>query len=119
MRVEAVDVEAELAPEAIEVQCRAALERVRGRSGCSEVLILTDVFGATPGNIAQRLAEGGRVQLVAGVNVPMLWRALNYAHEPLETLAARAVAGGTQGVMQIDGAGSTVPGTVVETGARR
>ena len=99
--LEAVDVDAALAPEAIEAQCRAALERALSLPGRSEVLILTDVFGATPSNIAQRLADGVRVKLVTGVNVPMLWRALNYAHEPLDTLVARAVAGATQGVMQI------------------
>lgn len=64
-------------------------------------LILTDVFGATPCNAAQRLADGQNVRVVAGVNVAMLWRALSYAHEPLETLVARAVAGGTQGVLQL------------------
>jgi len=65
------------------------------------VLIFTDVFGATPCNIAQRLADGVRVKVVTGVNVPMLWRALCYLHEPLDAVVARAVAGATQGVMQV------------------
>ena len=65
------------------------------------MLILTDVFGATPCNIAQRLADGVRVKVVAGVNVPMLWRTLCYPHESLESLVARALAGATQGVMQV------------------
>ena len=42
-----------------------------------------------------------RARVVAGVNVPMLWRALCYADEPLEELVTRAVDGGTQGVMQV------------------
>ena len=63
--------------------------------------MLADVFGATPCNTVQRLADGVRVKVVTGVNVPMLWRALNYASEPLEQLITRAVAGGTQGVMQV------------------
>jgi mannose PTS system EIIA component len=66
-----------------------------------ETLILTDVFGATPCNVAQRLADGVRIKVVAGVNVPMLWRTLCYADEPLDTLVARALAGATQGVMQV------------------
>ena len=49
-----------------------------------EALIFTDVFGATPCNVAQRLADGVQVQVVAGVNVPMLWRSLCYADEPLD-----------------------------------
>ena len=52
-------------------------------------------------NVAQRLADGQTVKVVTGVNVPMLWRALNYAHEPLDTLVARAVSGAMQGVMQV------------------
>ena len=66
-----------------------------------QILILTDVFGATPCNVAHRLADGVNIRVVAGVNVPMLWRTLCYAKEPLEALVGRAVAGGTQGVMQM------------------
>ena len=58
-----------------------------------EALILTDVFGATPCNTVQRLADGQHVKVITGVNVPMLWRALNYASEPLDTLVTRALAG--------------------------
>ena len=67
----------------------------------STTLVLTDVFGATPCNVAQRLVDGVRQRLVCGVNLPMLLRAVSYRHEPLEALVARAVAGGTQGVMQV------------------
>jgi PTS system ascorbate-specific IIA component len=99
--LQTVDVSAQMAADQIEALASAALERAQALPGRGEVLILTDVFGATPCNVAQRLADGVRIRLVTGVNVPMLWRALNYAHEPLETLVARAVAGATQGVMQI------------------
>jgi mannose PTS system EIIA component len=66
-----------------------------------DTLIFTDVFGATPCNGAQRLAANPHIKVVSGVNVPMLWRALCYAHESLEQLLARALAGGSQGVMQV------------------
>ena len=66
-----------------------------------DALIFTDVFGATPCNIAQRLADGVHVKVVAGVNVPMLWRTLCYQSESLDSVLARAVAGATQGVMQV------------------
>ena len=65
------------------------------------VLVLTDLYGATPCNVALRVADGSRVRVVAGVNVPMLWRVLCYAAEPLESLITRAVSGGAQGVMQV------------------
>ncbi|MEO8526175.1 MAG: PTS fructose transporter subunit IIA [Caldimonas sp.] len=93
----ALDVPANLSVEEIEAQARAMLEQVR----TPEALILTDVFGATPCNIALKLADGVLVKVVAGVNVPMLWRSLCYAGDSIEVLAARAVAGATQGVMQV------------------
>ncbi|MFT3779130.1 MAG: PTS sugar transporter subunit IIA [Ottowia sp.] len=65
------------------------------------VLVLTDVFGATPCNVAQRLAGGAGVRLLAGANLPMLLRAVGYRHEPLESMAQKALAGGTQGIMPV------------------
>lgn len=79
----------------------AAAQTLMAACNGASILILTDVFGATPCNAAQRLADGQNVRVVAGVNVAMLWRALSYAHEPLDALVARAVAGGTQGVLQL------------------
>ena len=67
----------------------------------ARVLVLADVFGATPCNVAQRLVDGERSRLIAGVNLPMLLRAVTYRAEPLEQLAARALAGGTQGVVPV------------------
>jgi PTS system ascorbate-specific IIA component len=67
----------------------------------AEVLILADVFGATPCNAALAAADGVHSRVVAGVNVPMLWRTLCYADAPLDELVARAVAGAAQGVMQV------------------
>jgi mannose PTS system EIIA component len=95
--VEVVDVAADDPPDRVEELARMLLARVRD----PEVLILTDVFGATPCNVAMRLADGPQVRVVTGVSVPMLWRALGYRHEPLVKLVERAVAGGIQGVMQL------------------
>jgi mannose PTS system EIIA component len=81
----------------VEAAVRAALAPFAG----TPVLVLTDVFGATPCNMAQRIADGVNIRVVTGVNVAMLWRALCYAHEPLEALVDRAVSGGSQGVMQL------------------
>lgn len=69
--------------------------------GKKKLLVLTDLFGATPCNIAQKMVDGIDSRLVAGVNLPMLLRAVTYRSEPLDALVARAVAGGTQGVMQV------------------
>jgi mannose PTS system EIIA component len=94
---EAIDVEPTMSAETVEALARSALARLNS----AEVLVLTDVFGATPCNVAQRLSDGANVRVVAGVNVPMLWRSLCYLGEPLDALVARAVSGASQGVMQV------------------
>jgi PTS system ascorbate-specific IIA component len=99
--VAVLDVTPGMSPDEIESRARGML----GPSSEGDVLIMTDAFGATPCNVAQRLADGFHAKVVTGVNVPMLWRALCYAAEPLESLVARALAGATQGVMQV----ATVP----------
>lgn len=67
----------------------------------SGVLVLTDAFGATPGNVASQLVEPGRVAVIAGVNLPMLLRALCYRDGQLADTAEKALAGGTQGIVQV------------------
>ncbi len=94
---EAIDVEPSMSADTVEGLAREALARLNA----PEVLVLTDVFGATPCNVAQRLSDGVNVRVVAGVNVPMLWRSLCYLGEPLDALVARAVSGASQGVMQV------------------
>lgn len=91
------DVPASAGPE--QVQAEAAARLLALHAG--ETLILTDVFGATPCNVARQLAEQPGVRVAAGVNVPMLWRALNYRHRPLDELLALALAGAAQGVMPV------------------
>jgi len=93
----ALDVLPNVSVEEVEAQAR----RLAQRLATPELLVLTDVFGATPCNAAQRLADGVNVKVVAGVNVPMLWRTLCYAGESLDAVVARAVAGAAQGVMQV------------------
>ena len=67
----------------------------------SGLLVLTDIFGATPANVAQKLVAGSNAKLIAGVNLPMLFRSVCYREESLDALVARALTGGTQGVMQV------------------
>ena len=62
------------------------------------VLILTDMYGSTPSNIACALKQL-HVEVVAGLNLPMLMRILNYPNLPLHRLADKAVSGGKEGVM--------------------
>ncbi len=64
-------------------------------------LILTDVFGATPSNLALKLLEPGRVEGLAGANLPMLLRALTYRDKGMEILLQRARDGGRDGVINM------------------
>lgn len=64
-------------------------------------LILTDIYGATPANVAMKLLEPGRIEGVAGVNLPMLLRALTYREKGMETLLAKTVGGGRDGVLNM------------------
>lgn len=95
--VAALDIDSDLPFEQLLADARRVMESL----GAPRVLVLTDVFGATPCNVAQKLVDGVRARLVAGVNLPMLLRAMTYRSEPLEALLARAMAGGVQGVMQV------------------
>ena len=95
--VAALDVQPHAAPEDSLAQARGLLQQM----GTHSTLVLTDLFGATPSNIAQRLVDGVGSRLVAGVNLPMLLRAVSYRAEPLDAVVSRAVVGGTQGVMQV------------------
>jgi PTS system mannose-specific IIA component len=65
------------------------------------VLIMSDIYGATPSNLAMKLLEPGRIEGLAGVNLPMLLRALTYRDKDMATLVSRATAGGRDGVLNM------------------
>jgi PTS system ascorbate-specific IIA component len=79
----------------------AAAVALLAELGTPNTLVLTDVFGATPCNVAQRVVDGVHSRLIAGVNLPMLLRTVNYRQEALDVLVTRALAGGTQSIMQV------------------
>lgn len=95
--VVALDVQPNVPPEETLAQARMLLVQ----SARPQTLVVTDVFGATPCNVAQRLVDGVRTKLVTGVNLPMLLRTVSYRHESLDALISRALIGATQGVMQV------------------
>ncbi len=99
--VTAIDVQPNLSPDETLSTARIALQQASRQPQVKGVLVLTDIFGATPSNVAQRLVDGVGSRLITGVNLPMLLRAVSYRHESLDALVQRAVVGGTQGVMQV------------------
>ena len=88
-RVQATDV--------LLLQGRRMIERLDRGGG---VLLLTDAYGSTPSNIANRLAEAPRTAVVAGVNLPMLVKIFNYPQLELAAMTRAAVEGGQRGVVE-------------------
>lgn len=93
----ALDVKADDTPE----QSLQAAQQLWVDVPNGDVLVLTDVLGATPANIAQQWARERKAKIIAGVNLPMLLRSVCYRHEPIEGLVQRAMTGGALGVVEI------------------
>ncbi len=79
-----------------------ARERVRQLDTGDGVLIFSDIYGATPCNLAGKLLVPGRVEVVAGVNLPMLVRAFTYRAKGMDTMITKAVSGGRDGVLRVE-----------------
>jgi PTS system ascorbate-specific IIA component len=79
-------------------QARALVKELDDGGG---VLILTDMYGGSPANIAAKLLVPGRVEAVAGINLPMLIRALTYRDRSLQVIVTKAVSGGCDGVVRV------------------
>jgi len=86
-------------PDAMLRKARKLLKAVDDGSGA---LVMTDMYGATPCNIATQLIAEGNVEAVSGVSLPMLVRSLAYRDAPLTKVREKAIAGGTEGVVYIN-----------------
>jgi len=73
------------------------------------VLVLTDMYGGSPSNIAAKLVIPGKIESVAGLNLPMLIRALTYRDKSLQTMITKAISGGCEGVLRVPPVFTTVP----------
>ena len=104
--VEAFAVDYYRSPEQTEQALRERLGRFAANDG---VLILADIYGASHTNAACRILQPGRVELVCGVNLPMVIRALNYRDRDLATVTAKALSGGAEGI--VSGSRQAAPGT--------
>ena len=96
LRAAVLPVYEEVKRDELRKQAAQLLEQLDSGGG---VLVLTDLFGATPANIAQELRERGETALLTGMNLPMLVRLFNYADLSLEALSAKAASGGRDGVI--------------------
>ena len=100
LKTEAFELPFDADPDLLLPQASSALRRVDSGDG---VLVLTDLYGASPSNLAAKLARiGTPVRRVSAVNLPMLLRVMNYAELDLEELPNVAAAGARNGAIQDD-----------------
>ncbi len=104
-RVAVIDVPPEQSPDVTLGMARAMLHTAAQGLGMTGTLVMSDVFGATPCNVAKQLVtqsvDHAQVQCVAGTSLPMLFRAITYWDEPLAVMAEKALLGGSLGAMAV------------------
>jgi PTS system ascorbate-specific IIA component len=98
-RLEAIDVQADQDTAEVRRLAAAAIKRLDDGSG---VLVITDVMGGTPSNCTLPLSAPGQVEVIAGISLPMLLRALTYRQDTLDVVVEMALAGGQGGAVRVD-----------------
>jgi PTS system ascorbate-specific IIA component len=98
-RLDALDVLADQDTAEVNRRAKDTIAQLDDGSG---VLIITDVMGGTPSNCCHQLAEGGRVEVIAGISLPMLLRAITYRNDTLDVVVEMALAGGQSGAVRVD-----------------
>ena len=86
-------------PDDLVLRARELLETIDAGDG---VLVLTDIFGATPGNVVSRLLQDGHVEGVSGLSLPMLLRVVTGRNGSLSGAVQRAMTGGAEGVVHMN-----------------
>jgi mannose PTS system EIIA component len=95
MPVHALAVKRDDNPETLSAQAKRLVKQLDDGDG---VIVLTDMYGSTPSNIAYGLMREGRIKVITGINLPMLIRTLNYANLDLDALSLKALSGGKEGI---------------------
>jgi len=103
---EALSVKASDDPLALLPKARLAVQALDTGEG---VLVFSDIYGATPCNLAVKLLDPGHIEGIAGVNLPMLVRAFTYRMRGMDTLIKKAVSGGCEGVLQFETVSTYAP----------
>ena len=98
-QVEAIDVVADQDPRDVYELARDAIDRINDGTG---VLVITDVMGGTPSNCTLQLCVPGEIEVIAGISLPMLLRAITYRHNTLDVAVEMALAGGQSGACRVD-----------------
>lgn len=91
-----LEVPLDTSPEEMIHQASIHIETLEQGNG---VLILTDLYGSTPSNVGNKLLTNSSLRLVAGLNLPMLVRLLNYPQLDLDKMTSKALSGGKDGIL--------------------
>jgi len=98
-RLEAIDVRADQDTAEVNRIAQEAITRLDDGSG---VLVITDVMGGTPSNCTLKLCNPGHIEVIAGISLPMLLRALTYRNDTIDVVVEMALAGGQSGAVRVD-----------------
>lgn len=98
LEVKSLSIPANLEPQNLGYYADQIRDCITDSSSADGVLILTDIYGATPNNLARYFGSEENVEIISGLNLPMLLRVLNYHHKPLSALAQIAIEGGHKGI---------------------
>ena len=98
-RFEAIDVTADQDTSEIHALAKTAIARLDEGDG---VLVITDIKGGTPSNCCNSLADAGHVEIIAGISLPMLLRAITYRRDTLDVVVEMALAGAQNGAVRVD-----------------
>jgi len=98
-RIEAIDVRPDQDPADVRRLAQAAIQRLDDGAG---VLVMTDVMGGTPSNCCDSIAAAGKVEVIAGLSLPMLLRAITYRNDTLDVAVQMALAGAQAGAVRVD-----------------
>jgi PTS system ascorbate-specific IIA component len=96
---EAIDVTADQDLGEVHGLAEQAIARLDQGEG---VLVITDIKGGTPANCCNTLADAGRVEVIAGISLPMLLRAITYRRDSLDVVVEMALAGAQSGAVRVD-----------------
>jgi PTS system mannose-specific IIA component len=96
---EAIDVTADQDLAEVDELAKKAIARLDDGDG---VLVITDIKGGTPANCCNSLHNAGHVEVIAGISLPMLLRAITYRRDTLDVVVEMALAGGQGGAVRVD-----------------
>lgn len=98
-RFEAIDVTADQDLAQVNALAKEAIARLDEGDG---VLVITDIKGGTPSNCCNSLHDAGHVEVIAGISLPMLLRAITYRRDTLDVVVEMALAGAQNGAVRVD-----------------